>query len=424
MALALIPLFGFRRDARRHLVALAALVSALCVSGFASLLVDNIAVSGLMLKMMVMIVLAAIVLIPAGYLATPANLAPIGIGAALAILIHFAVGLIQIQAYQDGNFPFLGFYQNPSFLPLEGVAEDYALWIKRPFGLFPEPSAMTSSLGPWVVILTGVMLNRTWRARIPGLVRVLFVLAIAAGAAFVIMARSGYMPLWVLSLVPVVLFSSGRITRMARRRSPVALVVGTATLVLLFALAVFARGPVDSDNVEENASWRNRQQSIVIALTAPSQDLSRFVFGFGPGQSTTYLQTTRTADLLPEWYEPSSVEPMIAVASVLGILYMEMGLIAVALFVGLMVSVVRAVMRSSAKILGLGTFGAWLAGVSVTTSYFPLSPIWLCLALLLVWDRVFVAAPAAVPARVPVLTPLLQLPPRRRHHRVASGVLS
>lgn len=424
IALAMIPFIVFRRSSRRHVIAFVALGAALCCSAFASLLFGNIVVAGPMVNTMAMIVLAAIVLIPAGFLVTRTNLAPIGIGVSLAILVHFVVGLIQIDAYEDGKFPLLGFYRNPSFLPLEGVAQDYALWIKRPFGLFPEPSAMTSSLGPWVVVFAGVMLNRTWRARIPGPVRVLFVLAIAAGATLVIMARSGYMPLWVLSLVTVVLFASGRVQSMARKRSPFALVLGIGAFVLLFALAIFVRSQVDSDDVERNESWQARQQSIVIALTAPSRDPSRFLFGFGPGQSATYLQSTWTSDLLPTWYESSSVEPVVAVWSMLGILYMEMGLIAIALFVGLIVGVLRAVMRSSARVLGLSTFGAWLAGVTVTTSYFPLSPIWLCLALLLAWDRVFVPVQVAAPVRLRVLPPVPQIVPGRRYRRVATGVLS
>jgi hypothetical protein len=103
---------------------------------------------------------------------------------------------------------------------------------------------------------------------------------------------------------------------------------------------------------------------------------------------------------------------------------MEMGLIGAALIVAMLTAIGRAIARSSARLLGVCTLAAWLAGVTVTTSYFPLSPIWLCLALLLAWDRVFVPVPVAAPARVPVLTPLPVIVPARRYRRVASGVLS
>jgi hypothetical protein len=60
------------------------------------------------------------------------------------------------------------------------------------------------------------------------------------------------------------------------------------------------------------------------------------------------------------------------------------------------VMIFRAIVRSSARVLGMTAFGVWAAGVTVTTSYPHQAPLWLFLGLLLEWDRVF---PPAGPER-------------------------
>jgi hypothetical protein len=67
----------------------------------------------------------------------------------------------------------------------------------------------------------------------------------------------------------------------------------------------------------------------------------------------------------------------------------EMGLLgAVALALTLII-VLRAIVRSSARLVGFSCLLAWLAGVILTTSYLPMLPLWLLLGVLLNWDRLF-----------------------------------
>jgi hypothetical protein len=49
----------------------------------------------------------------------------------------------------------------------------------------------------------------------------------------------------------------------------------------------------------------------------------------------------------------------------------------------------RAIVRSSARLMGFSCLLAWLAGVVLTTSFLSLLPIWLLLGVLLNWDRIF-----------------------------------
>jgi len=114
-------------------------------------------------------------------------------GIAAATLVHSAVGLWQLYAFGHGELPLLELYVNPSFLGVQDRAHVIATYIQRPFGLFPEPSAMSSSLAPWVLL---------WLAETFGLVRfpgrslsrhrVLFFSAAAGGLLLIVLSRSGH----------------------------------------------------------------------------------------------------------------------------------------------------------------------------------------------------------------------------------------
>ena len=115
------------------------------------------------------------------------------LGIAAATLVHSAVGLWQLYTFTYGELPLVELYVNPSFLGVQDRAHVIATYIQRPFGLFPEPSAMSSSLAPWVLL---------WLAEMAGLVRfpsvsrplhrVLFVSAAAGGLLLIVLSRSGH----------------------------------------------------------------------------------------------------------------------------------------------------------------------------------------------------------------------------------------
>ena len=74
-------------------------------------------------------------------------------GIAAATLVHVAVGCWQLYGFSIGEFPLVELYVNPSFLSVQDNARIIARYTQRPFGVFPEPSAMSASLAPWVLPL-------------------------------------------------------------------------------------------------------------------------------------------------------------------------------------------------------------------------------------------------------------------------------
>ena len=60
------------------------------------------------------------------------------VGVAIAILVHVAVGVLQIYSFSSGVFPLAELYVNPSFLSVQDNAQTIARWIQRRSASFPS----------------------------------------------------------------------------------------------------------------------------------------------------------------------------------------------------------------------------------------------------------------------------------------------
>jgi hypothetical protein len=78
-----------------------------------------------------------------------------------------------------------------------------------------------------------------------------------------------------------------------------------------------------------------------------------------------------------------------AVYSILFTYVLEAGLLAVIAILVVGYQCFSAIRRGGVAIGGYATYAAWFAAVSITTSYFMLPGIWLYLAVLINWDRLF-----------------------------------
>ena len=122
--------------------------------------------------------------------------------------------------------------------------------------------------------------------------------------------------------------------------------------------------------------------SIQAGLTS-NTDPASLAIGVGPGQSTPIIRRSLAGVPLP----PDQDE--LAIFSLTVCYYMETGLIGSLALLAVLVMALGAIVRSSAVLLGICSLGTWLVGVAATTSYMPLSAIWLFLGAMLCWDRLF-----------------------------------
>jgi hypothetical protein len=301
-------------------------------------------------------------------------------GIACATIIHLLVGLWQAYVFlTGGEFPLLFLYLNPSFLSVPDQARDLVRYVQRPFGLFSEPSAMSSSLAPFVLI---------WMAEACGLVKfafqparwqkALFSVAAIGALLLIISSRSGHA---LATLAIVVVF--GLVWLKNARASVWNFLVTMFVFGIVLPLAIWLTYLAVGDRVAEargaNESWQDRSNSLIMGFKIWTHtDLATLALGVGNGLSANLLLKQYGLD---------------AVWSVLLTYIYEAGLIGAAAVAWVSVYLVRIWRNTNCNLVYAMVLFVWLVGITVTTSYNQLLPIWITLALFTVWPDVFETQP-------------------------------
>lgn len=291
-------------------------------------------------------------------------------GLALATLLHAAVGVWQAWAFASGQFPLVALYVNPSFLSVQENALTLARYTQRPFGLFPEPSAMASSLAPWVLFWFAHLLGVARWARKPAVwQRALFASAAVAGLGLMILSRSGHAT---ITLAAILAFFAAWLLRCpATWRSYFCIVLAFGVVlpgvIWLAALSLSDRVRID------NGSWEERSSSLLAGFNLMVHgDLKTILFGMGPGLSAPTLERLRGLE---------------AVWSVSLTYLYETGLMGL-LAVGAVAAVLLKKWHTVRYDFPFAViFLVWLVGVTLTTSYEQLLSLWVTLGWLTVWPE-------------------------------------
>jgi hypothetical protein len=246
---------------------------------------------------------------------------------------------------------------------------------------------MAASIGPWLVLLVGLLLYPMLRYGMTRSLKMQLLWATVGGVALIILSSSGFTVWLLISLLLVGLPAlKDRVLRLHRSGSLLALIafVLVGVVLVYFSLA-YVGARLD---IQENSSWSARLASILWGLSYLRTSPVDLLFGVGPGQSYLLLQSPEAANLPPA---SSGELAVTAVWSVVVLYVQEMGLLGAVALALTLAMVLRAIVRSSARLVGLSCLLAWLVGLVLTTSYLPMLPIWLFLGVLLNWDRIFEA---------------------------------
>jgi hypothetical protein len=383
---------------KRHMLVLMLLILPVLLANLLVVLTGRaISVETGLKATLAMIVPVFAVLLPIGWLTNKwQRFAPLLSVVSWAVVLHVIVGAYQVYWFTKGKFPLVALYQNPAFtfvpvskVRLSGLANEWDTWavyVARPFGLFPEPSAMAASIGPWLVLIVGLLLSSKLRSGMTSRTRLLLASAAIGGVALVVVSMSGYtftllLCVWLVAL-PALKNNVLRLHRPKHLLSLVTLVIVGVTLAILS----FTYFGVRLD-AQTNSSWLARAASLSWSLGYLGTNPLTLFFGVGPGQSFLLLQSTGSLKVLPEG--ASANEAVTAVWSVTANYILETGLVGGLALALVLIMVLRAILRSSARLIGFSCLMAWLMGVIFTTSYPSLLPIWLFLGVLLAWDRIF-----------------------------------
>ncbi len=331
------------------------------------------------MKNMIVYTMSLSAIVAAQFLAPGYGLAMLT-GAAIAAVIHFVVGMWQMVVFPSGEFPLLWLYSNPSFLSVQENAETIARWQRRPFGIFPEPSAMSSSLAPFLLL---------WSAELLGLVRytatparwqrLLFAAGAIGGGGLIIVSQSGHaaITLFVLGMFVIAWFVRARATP-----ATLAAIVGLFVVVmpLVLWMAVNSLSKRVGGRSMGNSSWSDRSDSLVIGLKLwLVDDLPTIIFGLGLGGTSTILQRDYGFE---------------AIWSVLLTYIYETGLFGLAAVIAVTCLLLRVWRSTGFDLVMAGIAFVWLVGITITTSYTVLLSPWVTLGLLASWAAVCVKVPA------------------------------
>jgi hypothetical protein len=300
-------------------------------------------------------------------------------GIAAATILHVLVGCWQEYVFiNGGEFPLLWIYVNPSFYSVADQARDFVLYEQRPFGLFSEPSAMSSSLAPWVLIWIAEMCGLIrFASRTSRFQRLLFRIAAVAGLGLIISSRSGHA---MVTLAAVLVFG---VAWAVRARATVRNYLATVSVFgVVLPLMVWLTVLALSDRVAEangmNQSWQDRSDSLVFGFKIWIENGWRtLLFGIGVGLSAGELANQHGLD---------------AVWSVLLTYLYETGVIGGVVIAWFGVYLARIWRACRFNVVFAAVTFVWVVGITITTSYGQLLPIWLTLGFLIVWPDVFAGA--------------------------------
>lgn len=326
--------------------------------------------------------------VPARRLLREGHGEPFVLGAACAILVHAAIGAYQVFAFDRGEMPFAGLLRtNPA---MAGVTEDiptYVEYVKRPFGLFAEPSAMAACIGPWLVVVTSALFAR----RREGSRRRTATLAAAfAGGLWLVVASKSGLAAPIVAGTAVAALAAALSWRRRVATRAAALVMSGA--VALAASVWLSRNAAARFELDENDSWQARLESLKLgvgSLAASAESGERFLVGVGPGQAHAAVNSTSL--------KYGAGGGVTAVWSV-GLTYaMETGLAGILAMLVLAGTAASSIWASRARVAGAMCALVWLSGVLVGTSFVGQPALWTALAVLLSWRAV--AQHGRAPAR-------------------------
>jgi hypothetical protein len=321
--------------------------------------------------------MSLVVIIPAMRLLRAGHGDQFVLGAALAILVHAALGAYQVYAFERVEFPFIDLMNtNPGLGLVAQGAATYAEYVKRPFGLFPEPSAMAACVGPWLVLIARAVFSRSSggsRSR-----TLVLALALASGLWLVVASKSG-MSASIVAGTALAAFSaalSWRRRSVATRAA--ALVMGGA--IALGSVIWLTKNASARFDLPENESWQARLESLEVGVRslAASIDSGEYFLGaLGPGQA--YLAVNSSDRRYQAGHDVTAVWSV-------GLNYaLENGLFGILCMLWVAACAVWSIWASDDRFAGAVFAALWLNGIFFATSYVGQPALWTGLATLLSW---------------------------------------
>jgi len=289
------------------------------------------------------------------------------LGVVLIFCVHGLAGLWQLNAFTEDRFPFSAVFVNPSFNVMTPDWMDvYARYVKRPFGLFPEPSSLLASTGPWLLLLIAALLGGSGVSQTNRQLPPTWLTLSGLGllAATMIMSASGALIILAGGMALIMLALSGR---MIVTRPAVLALVSVALLSVAVLISSTLTQRLDGELAQTGGSWVSRLSSLRLGIgLLASAGVTNLWFGQGAAEVAMLTQREASLDAVQSW-----ILTYVVANGLLG----AIALIACALFL------VWSVCHTAQPWVWAALILAWAAGPAIVTAYNSLFGIWGFVAL-------------------------------------------
>lgn len=266
------------------------------------------------------------------------------------LLLSSVIALIQKYFFLDqGVVPWLWVYDSPGYASVRDLAPSIAQYVRRPFGLFPEPSFMAGSLS---MLAFAILLTLHAFDQRP---RLIHYLAIGSAAVVISISGSG------VAVVAVALIVVAVVMPLLNRQALVGVVL---IPVALLTAVIQGLNVLTNRNMANNYSWDDRMASIAGSAQLLLSNTGYFLWGIGRGNSTFFFHDGKVP--LDDFVH---YNPLPDIYSVLGRMILENGVL-----FGLPLVVLMAwfILRAGGKLrpmLGIYALAVWVVGAGLAISY-------------------------------------------------------
>ena len=283
---------------------------------------------------------------------------PRALVAPLRVFLVFSASFALVQKFlfiDKGTLPFISYYRMPGYASVESNLPTILTYIKRPFGLFPEPSFLAGSLALATLSLIAVVYA------VGEGVRRLDVYICLLSILVIYLSKSGSaIPTCVLILVALYW------PRTAGLRRLTVICIASATGLFVGASILLERNSVN------NWSWADRATSLVGAFRFMFADPIRMLVGVGRGESAALFQS---GDIPLSGLAYSHV--LSDIYSVTGRVIFENGVVfGGSAMVALCVFIFLGSRELAGRVVAWSFLAGWLVVGTITTSYDSAAWIW------------------------------------------------
>lgn len=305
-------------------------------------------------------------------------------GITLGVLAQLVLVIYQLLYFSMGDYPhwMVALQNNPNYGFSSGPSQQVIMNWRAP-GLFPESSALMACLTSWILLFSASSLNLfQFDSNIKSKDRIIHTIICILGTLIALVTLSGHTLVFGISLA-ILLFLSlwNRKSNISHKIILAPIIIALSGIIICGSIyAINVR--ISRDQAVQSQSWKKRSDSITGGINAWfDSDTPSFITGL-LGRTGYHngvaIETKFITSIVIKW----------------GVRTGLLGFIGWAI---LLLWILRSVIHSRHRSVGLLFFLNWLVGVTIDTGYSNMMSLWCAIPFMLEWRHLFYSKKSNLP---------------------------